>query len=371
MGKVGWSDLPEELVDVIANHSSSNIDLLRIRSICKPWRSAVAPKKRYLNRFKRSLVRKSDLLPNTFFRVTQASSSCPNKGWLIKTRQVSESSKINLLSPLSSELITPYDKTLDLSKFGVSEIRQSYNVQFLHKRTEIYRDLSRVALVDNHVFLVDYTDKQILYCKRGEERSIWRRYVEGFSDVIVHRGQVYALDLKGAIWRISLYDLSISQYRPSTPVEYMYYKKRQEIINLVEYYQVNNCKDKRLVEYCGDLCVVHSLYGKFPLKRKIVERTIGFKVYKMDKELAEWVEVSCLEDKALIVASDGCFTVLASEYHGCLENAIYFSDDEDGYNRRGVKGEGVKVFKLDDWSIINMIDSYSKSCFKIFNLPFL
>ncbi|VVB02798.1 unnamed protein product [Arabis nemorensis] len=347
MGKsVRWSDLPKELVDSIANRSA-NIYLLRIRSICKPWRSAVVTKKRFLNRFKRSLVgpsnrkKKSDVLPNTFFRVTQASStsSYPNKGWLIKTRQISESSKISLLSPLSKELITPSDKTLDLLKFVITEIRQSYNVQFLNKQTKNLRDSSRVVLADNHVYVVD-TNKQFWCCKRVEGSSIWRRvenkYVGEFSDVILHRGQVYALDLKGLIWRInnnSLSDLNISQYGPSTPVKYR---------------KINDCKDKRLVEHCGDLCVV----------------------YKMDKELAKWVEVSSLEDKALIVATDSCFTVLASAYYGCLENAIYF--DEDGYKfRKGVQGEGAKVWKLNDLSIINMNNSPYHSCFQMFSSPFL
>ncbi|VVB02797.1 unnamed protein product [Arabis nemorensis] len=341
MGKpVRWSDLPKELVDLIADRSSY-IDHLRIRSICKPWRYAVATKKRFFNRFKRSLVgssnssrrKKSDLLPNTFFRVTQASSSCPNKGWLIKTRQISESSKINLLSPLSNELITRSDKTLDLLKFGVSDIRQSYNVQFL---------------------------KSKIWCNTIVEESFkWTRIenknVGEFSDVILHRGQVYALDLKGVIWRVNnnLDDLNISQYGPSTPVKYR---------------KTNNCKDKRLVEYCGDLCVVHRLCQKVHMRTDF-ERTIGFKVYKMDNELAEWVEVSSLEDKALIVATDSCFTVLASEYYGCLENAIYFSDDEDGYKfRKGVNGKGAKVLKLNDGRIIN---NTSHNCFQMFSSPFL
>ncbi|CAA7032880.1 unnamed protein product [Microthlaspi erraticum] len=125
------------------------------------------------------------------------------------------------------------------------------------------------------------------------------------------------------------------------------------------------CKDKRLVEYCGDLCVVLRLCKIFRGWRGDKERTVGFKVYKMDKNLVEWVEVSSLGDKAIIMCMESCLMVSASEYYGCLENAIYFTDD-DGRDKR--KGEDVvKVFKLDG----GMIDSSSQSFLEMFTPPFL
>ncbi|VYS48256.1 unnamed protein product [Arabidopsis thaliana] len=318
MGKVGWSDLHEDLIDLLANNLSSNINLLRFRSICKPWRSTVATKKRLHNHFERNLPtfkkKKTVVSPSTFFRVTLPS-PCRNKGWLIKNRQVSESSKNNLLSPLSGKTITPSDKTLDLLK-----------------------------LTSKTKFGVARVEKKLRHWTRINNEE-----AKGFLDIILHKGKIYALDLTGAIWWISLSELSIYQYGPSTPVDF---------------YEIDNCKEKRLVEYCGELCVVHRFYKKFCVKRVLSERTVCFKVYKMDKNLVEWVEVSSLGDKALIVATDNCFLVLASEYYGCLENAIYFNDRED-----------VSVFKLDDCSIITkQINSSSssshQSCFQMFSTSF-
>ncbi|AAG30996.1 putative F-box protein [Arabidopsis thaliana] len=346
MGKVGWSDLHEDLIDLLANNLSSNINLLRFRSICKPWRSTVATKKRLHNHFERNLPtfkkKKTVVSPSTFFRVTLPS-PCRNKGWLIKNRQVSESSKNNLLSPLSGKTITPSDKTLDLLK--VECFRDSSILQ-------LFADSDRVVFLDNVFFVVDFKN-EIWCCKSGEETRHWTRInneeAKGFLDIILHKGKIYALDLTGAIWWISLSELSIYQYGPSTPVDF---------------YEIDNCKEKRLVEYCGELCVVHRFYKKFCVKRVLTERTVCFKVYKMDKNLVEWVEVSSLGDKALIVATDNCFLVLASEYYGCLENAIYFNDRED-----------VSVFKLDDCSIITkQINSSSssshQSCFQMFSTSF-
>ncbi|KAL1192679.1 putative F-box protein [Cardamine amara subsp. amara] len=394
MGEIGWSDLPEELVGLIANRLSNNIELCSIRSICKPWRSAVAPIKPFRNRFGHDLTslsfwRRTRLSPTTFYRVTLPS-SCSSKGWLIRTRQVSiskknklvfplsrllsfkgrlikvrqvsKSQKNNFLSPLSHHLITPSEQTLDLLKFAVSEIRQSHEIE------NVYSYMSpRVVFVDNMVFAVGGR-KNISCCKKGEEKKGWTtitRQVEelwgtnevDFSDIILHRGHVYALDLNGVIWWISLSQLSSVQYAPSTPLEY---------------YEIDSCNEKRLVEYCGDLCIVHRFYKIHRVKGEKIEETIGFKVYKMD-DLAKWVKVSSLGDKALIVAVDSCFTVVASEYYGCLSNSIYFTEieSEEEKCRRGKKVEDLKVFKLDDESIISMTDSSnSQSYFQMFSPPF-
>ncbi|KAG7626574.1 putative F-box protein [Arabidopsis thaliana] len=369
-----WSDLPEELLDLIANRYSSNIDVLRIRSICKSWRSAVAMSKERLQfRFERYLPTsnkkiKAHLSPTTFFRITFPS-SCPNKGWLVRTRQASKMyRKITLLCPLSGKRITRSHQTLDLLKVGVSEIRQSYEIQIFdglkdEKKaldSEIFSNyiknsdkipsgvFFRVAFLDNIFFAVNYHDNKIWCCKNREGSRSWtkiKNQVEDFSDIILHMGRIYAVDLKGAIWWISLSQLTIVQQTSSTPLDY---------------YKYDSCQDTRLVEYCGDLCIVHEL----SITRNHIQRTVGFKVYKMDEDLAEWVEVSSLGDNTLIVACNSCFTVVASEYHGCLKNSIYFSY----YDVK--KAENIKVFKLDDGSIIQRTDMSSQSCFHMFSLPF-
>lgn len=349
---VEWSDLPQDLLDYIANGLFSKVELLRFRSICKTWRSAVVSKKRFRNHRRRLLSsydgRMCSLYPAAFYRVIL--SSCPDKGWLIKTQDVCDSSqKQQLLSPLS-RISTSSNKTLDLLKFTVSEIRQSYDVQYsLHYSTNrISFKFARVVLAGDLVFVVN-DSKQIWWCNSSEIFKPWARImdeeVKHFSDILLHKGHIYALDLTGAIWWISLSELDIFQYGPSTPLEY---------------HEIDDCKDKRIVEYCGDLCIVHRFGKRF---RGNIERTIGFKVYKMDEELVEWVEVKSLGDKAFVMATDSCFSVLATEYYGCLENSIYFTDEEEENN--------VKVFKLSDGSITKMVDSSFQSCFQMLSSPFV
>ncbi|EOA37720.1 hypothetical protein CARUB_v10012459mg [Capsella rubella] len=348
MGKeVAWCNLPKDLVEFLSDRLSSNIDLIHIRSICKPWRSAVATKKRFRNHFQRDLPvfkeKKTIVSPTTFFRVTLPS-SCSNKGWLIRHRQVFKFSKNKLLSPLTGQhmMNTAY-KTLDLLKFGVSKVCESYNVQYLSKNVKDESYSNRVVFLDNMFFVVDY-ENMLWCCKSGEESGSWTRIntktVKGFLDIKLHRRNIYAIDLNGGLWWIS----------PS--------QKKDD-----DDEDINECKETRLVEYCGDLCILHRFWEKTCVHS--VQRTVGFKVYKMDEDLLKWVEVSCLGDKAIIVTIDSCFTILASEYYGCLENAIYFSEKGDD-----------SVFKLDDGSIITKkVDSSSssshQSCFQMFSTSFL
>ncbi|CDY64038.1 BnaA08g31030D [Brassica napus] len=342
---VEWSGLPEELVDEIAGRLFSKVELHRVRSICKPWRSASSIHKRYPKRHDRNRVRvlsplsniNSCLLsPAAFFRVFL--SSCRNKGWLIKTQDVSETRK-KLLHPLSRVPMDSSQQTLDLLEYTVTEIHQSYDVT-----KSISYNFARVVLMDKFVFGVN--DKKEIWCN-----NVWTRVsdeeAEYFSDIIVHKGQIYALDLNSAIWWISLSELKIFQYGPSTPMDY---------------YEFDDCKDKRLVEFCGELCIIHRFCKTFRVRRVNVERTIGFKVYKMDMELVEWVEVKSLGDNAFVMATDSCFSVVASDYYGCLEDAIYFTEKKDVNN--------VSVFKLGQGCVTKLVESF-ENCFHMFYPPFV
>ncbi|CAH8286453.1 unnamed protein product [Eruca vesicaria subsp. sativa] len=367
---VEWSDLPEELVDVIASRLFSKVELLRVRSICKPWRSAASIHKRYPKRHNRNRVRvlsplsearPCSLSPAAFSRVFL--SSCRSKGWLIKTQDdaVSETRK-KLLHPLSRAPVESSHKTLDLLEYTVSEIHQSYDVHnYYGKNQYISCNFARVVLLGNFVFGVN-NKKEIWWCNNEEIKynNVWTRVsdedAEYFSDIIVHKGQIYALDLNSAIWWISLSELKIYQYGPSTPMDY---------------YEVDNCKEKRLVEYCGELCIIHRFCKKFRVRRYDVERTIGFKVYKMDMELVEWVEVKSLGDKAFVMATDCCFSVVAGDYYGCLESAIYFTEEKDVNVFKLTEEKGVNVFKLGDGSVTKLVKPSSESCFHMIYPPFV
>ncbi|KAL9861182.1 hypothetical protein AtNW77_Chr1g0066091 [Arabidopsis thaliana] len=58
--------------------------------------------------------------------------------------------------------------------------------------------------------------------------------------------------------------------------------------------------------------------------------------------LAKWIEVKSLGDNAFVIATDTCFSVLAHEFYGCLQNSIYFTDNKD-------------IFKLDNGPMVMVV----------------
>ncbi|CAL9239419.1 unnamed protein product [Arabidopsis halleri] len=233
-----WSNLPEELLRLIAARLFSVVELKRFRSICTSWRSSISgadknnpfPSRGLIhfdpclntegssNQFYTSLC--LVILSRTaFFRVTPSFSS--NKGWLIKSDTKINSGKFRLLDPFSRLSLPHSCESLDLLEFTVSEIQEAYAV-FEKSRGRTAREFKKV-------------------------------------------------------------------------------------------------------------------------------------VYKMDEELAKWKEVKSLGDNAFVMATDTCFSVLAHEFYGCLQNSIYFTDNEEKVEKV------IKVFKLDNATLANFGKMKKKS----------
>ncbi|KAG7577315.1 hypothetical protein ISN45_Aa03g016040 [Arabidopsis thaliana x Arabidopsis arenosa] len=394
-----WSNLPKELLGLIAVRLFSIVEFNRFRSICKSWRSSASRANKnlflscpliYFMPLEVHVTSQGNIIPGlhygpflsraALFRVTLSSS--PDQGWLIKSDTDLNSGKFHLLDSLSRIALRHSCKRIDLSEFTVSEIQEAYAVLETIRFKRVYmrktaRGFKRVFLVKvpggDHRVLVIGIDGMIRYWK--EER--WMRVkgqVAEFSDIVLDKGLTYALDTKGIVWWISS-SYNISRFGPSL------------------YGNITNgsCGEKRFVRCRGVLYIVDRLIDENLLKRKadsladdanahyffrvlhddvgnvnceLFERecpkTIGFKVYKMDDELVKWVEVKSLGDNAFLMATDTCFSVLAREFYGCLPNSIYFTDKENE----------IKMFKLDDGSITTMSES-EQSCFQMFVPSFL
>ncbi|KAH8510457.1 hypothetical protein H0E87_008135 [Populus deltoides] len=96
------------------------------------------------------------------------------------------------------------------------------------------------------------------------------------------------------------------------------------------------------------------------------ERTVWFKVFKLNEEGKCWIEVNDLEDRVLFLGDDLTFSASASELSGCKGNCIFFNDDffysrgegDDG----SLFGRDIGVFELESGCIgpLRNFPDYSK-----------
>ncbi|KAL3597535.1 hypothetical protein D5086_009172 [Populus alba] len=136
---------------------------------------------------------------------------------------------------------------------------------------------------------------------------------------------------------------------------------------------------KYLVESKGDLLLVdmylsidsdEGLSIGYDVVQDLVqcmsERTVWFKVFKLNEEGKCWTEVKDLEDRVLFLGDDLTFSASASELSGCKGNCIFFNDDffysrgegDDG----SLFGRDIGVFELESGCIgpLRNFPDYSK-----------
>ncbi|MCD7463308.1 hypothetical protein HAX54_050318 [Datura stramonium] len=371
-----WSQLPRELVDLISKHLSTETDFLRFRSVCSSWRSSVPPKPypSSLSRFpilpnngiaENSWGFKLSKAPLYLLRSPNGTTSSGNHGWIIKLDRENPQ-RMRLLNPLSRSQFKPlpsnFPKILDSSQYPILEFCQEYTLQFIKYRPmansiadagNLYMEKVAVRLgKDGFVLLTIHVSGKLVMYRSGDTKwSIVDESSLPYDDVIMKNGNFYAVDNTGKGVLVKLSSGSAPELK-------------------VVAQSVFGGDKKYLVESCGDLLMVDKylsigpeddlgynenveFYEEFDCYMS--ERTVKFKVYKLDEDMQRWVEVNGLEDRILFVGDNCTFSALVSELNsGCKGNCILFTDqffcitEGDG----GLwKNHGIGVFSLENGCI--------------------
>ncbi|KAA8546144.1 hypothetical protein F0562_020962 [Nyssa sinensis] len=292
----------------------------------------------------------------------------PSDGWLIKVEQ-DALQRMRLLNPLCRSefkpLPTTFPRILDLSNFRISELGQECILQYINYRPfansigdagSLY--MEKVAMrssrcsssrLDSFVLLTIHVSGKLAMFKSGDKKwTVIDDLPSPYDDVILFRGQFYAVDSTGRTV-VVLVDSSPS-------------------VNLVANSVFGGDK-KFLVESCDELLLVDmylgvgleddlgyngalDVYDEFDCLTG--ERTVRFKVFKLDQEGQKWVEVKSLGGRMLFLGDNCTFSALASDFTGCEGNCIFFTDNFFYSNREedGVlKCRGIGVFDLENGRI--------------------
>ncbi|KAL3843332.1 hypothetical protein ACJIZ3_000735 [Penstemon smallii] len=363
-----WSTLPTELLHFISQRLPTSTDLLRFRSVCATWRAAVPPPPSSASRF--------PILPNSGISETSwgfhlskrtiYSLQFPNhhSSWIIKLER-DNPTRMHLMNPLTRSLFKPlpqhFPKIFNLMDFRVNELGEEYTLQYINFRPmassigeagDVY--MEKVAVLinsgDRFVLLTIHVSGKLVVFKSGDEK--WRVIDDlpsPYDDVIFRGGKFYAVDNTGRLVLVNIVDLNVNVVASS-------------IFGGDKKFLVESDKELLLVDMYLSIGPEDDLgynegfefYEEFDCFTS--ERTVKFKVFRLDDDVGKWVEVSDLGDRMLFLGDNCTFSALASEIfsedQGDKGNCIFFTDQSRNREDDELwKSRGVGVFDLESGSI--------------------
>lgn len=248
--------------------------------------------------------------------------------------------------------------------FRVKELGQEYALQYIDFKPRansiaeagnLYMEKVAVILDLNNGFVlltIHLSGKLVVY-KSGDEK--WRVIDDlpsPYDDVIFREGKLYAVDNSGRTVLVNYVDLSVKVVANS----------------------VFGGDKKFLVDSNGELLLVDMYLSNGPENNMdfdewfefydcyMNERTLKFKVFRLDENAGTWIEVTGLGDRMLFLGENFTFSVNASDVN-CKGNCILFTNHCSGRQEDDVwKSRGAGVFDLESGSIepIGSPSEYSK-----------
>lgn len=248
--------------------------------------------------------------------------------------------------------------------FRVKELGREYALQYIDFKPRansiaeagnLYMEKVAVILDLNNGFVlltIHLSGKLVVY-KSGDEK--WRVIDDlpsPYDDVIFREGKLYAVDNSGRTVLVNYVDLSVKVVANS----------------------VFGGDKKFLVDSKGELLLVDMYLSNGPETNMdfdewfefydcyMNERTLKFKVFRLDENAGTWIEVTDLGDRMLFLGENSTFSVNASDVN-CKGNCILFTNHCSGRQEDDVwKSRGAGVFDLESGSIepIGSPSEYSK-----------
>ncbi|XP_048335241.2 F-box protein SKIP23-like [Ziziphus jujuba] len=335
--RFAWSDLPKELLEIIANSLLTREDVCRFRAVCKSWRSSIPPFQKpislplevpYPTPSYHRHPNIAILTESTIYHVqpfpspnSQASTSTStwanwaSWGWLVKVEEM-EARLFRVLGSIScqpSYRFPTFPKSINLLDFQVSELAKAYSLHFPKNGGTCKVVFS--SRPDDCPSLMTICAGLLFHQKIGDDKWTLIDDIVSqlcYEDVILYNNRFCAVDEDG---RTLVIDSTLKVIEIASPLK-----------------NEKNGHDKILVESVGELLLVERLCKKPYIK-----------VFKLKVKEKEWVEVKSLDDRIMFLGGDCSFCVAAKDFgNECKGNCIFFT-----YPR-------FTVFNLEDSSLLSL-----------------
>ncbi|GAV86608.1 DUF295 domain-containing protein [Cephalotus follicularis] len=367
-----WAQLPKDLLHKISTHIQTQTDLLRFRSVCSTWRSSATPKR---HRFP-ILLLPGNGVSNFGLQLSKRilfllSSPYPRHQtpWLVKMEDNDHHHHHNRLrNPLSrcpldssiSDATNSLPCVFDLFNVRIRELGHEFVLEYknasssnVYMEKVILMTLTMTSTPYHFVLLTIHVSGKLAIFRSGDKRwTIIEDMTSPYDDVALFRGGFYAVDCTGKAMLVNL-DLGLELVADSVfGGDKKYLVESEGDLLLVDMYlsmEVEGAPEFPAPEYeeeeeIGGFCVR--------------ERTVKFKVFKLDEREKKWVEVKSLGDRIVFLADDCTFSASAMEIGLCRGGCIVYSDgffgldgEDIGVGGGGWEFWGISVFDLGNGCI--------------------
>ncbi|CAI0416347.1 unnamed protein product [Linum tenue] len=373
-----WADLPEEILEAIGSRIDHPINVLNFRSVCSSWRSAVRTPDFHhpIPPIEVRLPYPGDvdgvLVPSTLCFVEFHPPPIPNGdstfavagGWPVKIEEASHG-KLQLVDPISNlkhhysptQLISAEFRTVQISSAFRLTYRDGFRAFEVNKVVVFPPSANPLPQQQSVTVIAIFHKGRIGYWRNGDDD--WTLLDDmnfNYDDIIIHRSRYYVVDRFG---KLSVIDSSL-KFVKSCSAPPLPHRGGSGQKNLVksggDLYLVDRYLDGRRRNWKDVEDAIASSFHpirQFRRGRKWNPRAVDFKVYKLDEEIGEWVEVKSLGDdgRVFVLTTECCFSAPAAQIAGGKKDCIYYSDDDDYVARNMMRTESIRVFQLGDGSI--------------------
>ncbi|KAL3844315.1 hypothetical protein ACJIZ3_001718 [Penstemon smallii] len=337
-----WSNLPLDLLMLIARRFNFLDDYVRFGVVCKSWRAVLFHKD--------SKNSPCSLLPLLMLTENESNdlrgfSSPFNKkvyqlylpevhgkrcwgsshGWLIT---LDAKYQLRLLNPLSRVqiLLPSLLKCLDLKNLVCRP--EHFRDIYVHKVV-----LSSNPFLGNCVVLAIYSNNKMAFAKPGDESWTPLQCCPSYAvnDAICFGGKFYVTDSSEDV---TIYDSNGNHLKTVALTSSLVVYEPDEVATYI-------------AEVGGQIYVIVRIM--YDLGDTSVLRTWNFKVYKLDKCNEKFEMVKTLGNWSIFIGNNHSFSIPSTEYPECTSNCIYFTDDY--YNPRVRCSYDMGIYSLDNHGI--------------------
>lgn len=341
-----WSQVPTDLLELIAKKLVLIADYIHFRAVCKSWRSAALPA---------NLRPQPPLLLLPYYRLTDirpffsiATKSvralsvlesygqvilASSHGWLLMLRGTA----LSLLNPVTRGQIRLPPTDFYLPGCSATGGGGRKSISFIWNASLSSSPSSRAHDCVITIMIHDWTSgrRHVHFCRLGD--GVWTELKTHspapLDSVVYDDGRFYALDINGLV---TVYAAATSTAIFSVPAP----------IAAAKFFLVK-VSETELLLLARD--------SGFLDPRSLLHQDDDFKdskLFKLDLsgQLLRWSEIESIDDKALFSAEDHCSMICTSDFPGFREDCIYFEAPYDIFQRFKSKSHHIEVVNIKNGS---------------------